>query len=188
MCWTNFREEQMANDDLLQPARRQFALSGIALGVAALLPAGAAAQTPAAPAQASGPIVLHGVSPRLTVHALDTFHGAAATGLRIDFFRLEGAELQAHSHRYRQRQRPLGRAAADRQILSGRRLRAAACTSTNISRARKQSCPRRHSCPRCRCASGWSTSPSASTFRSSSGHGATPIRAAAEGSCLPFPE
>jgi len=84
----------MADGDLLQPARRQFALSGLALGAAALLPAGASAQTPAAPAQASGPIVLHGVSPRLTVHALDTFHGAAATGLRIDFSKLEGASYK----------------------------------------------------------------------------------------------
>ncbi len=80
----------MADEELLQPARRQFALSGLALGAAALLPVGAAAQTPTAPAQASGPIVLHGVSPRLTVHALDTFHGAAAAGLRIDFSKLEG--------------------------------------------------------------------------------------------------
>jgi len=80
----------MANDDLLQPARRQFALTGLALGAAALLPAAAAAQTPPpAPAQA-GPIVLHGVSPRLTVHALDTYHGSAATGLRIDFSKREG--------------------------------------------------------------------------------------------------
>jgi len=69
-------------------ARRQFALSGLALGAAALAPHAAKAQgsaTAAGPAQASGPIVLHGVSPRLTVHALDTYHGAAATGLRIDF-------------------------------------------------------------------------------------------------------
>jgi 5-hydroxyisourate hydrolase len=73
-------------------ARRRFALSGLALGAAALAPHGAVAQTaaPAGPAQASGPIVLHGVSPRLTVHALDTFHGAAATGLRIDFSVREG--------------------------------------------------------------------------------------------------
>jgi len=71
-------------------ARRRFALSGLALGAAALAPHGAKAQTPAGPAQASGPIVLHGVSPRLTVHALDTFHGAAATGLRIDFSVREG--------------------------------------------------------------------------------------------------
>lgn len=75
------------------PARRRFALSGLALGAAALAPHGAVAQTtaaPAGPAQASGPIVLHGVSPRLTVHALDTFHGAAATGLRIDLSVREG--------------------------------------------------------------------------------------------------
>lgn len=73
-------------------ARRRFALSGLALGAAALAPHGATAQTaaPAGPAQASGPIVLHGVSPRLTVHALDTFHGSAATGLRIDFSVREG--------------------------------------------------------------------------------------------------
>lgn len=78
----------MANQVVSRPARRQFALSGLALGAAALAPHGALAQ--AGPAQASGPIVLHGVSPRLTVHALDTFHGAAATGLRIDFSKLEG--------------------------------------------------------------------------------------------------
>lgn len=70
-------------------ARRQFALSSLALGAAAFAPHGAMAQgvssTPAGPAQASGPILLHGVSPRLTVHALDTYNGAAATGLRIDF-------------------------------------------------------------------------------------------------------
>lgn len=83
----------MANEVISRPARRQFALSGLALGAAALVPRGAAAQAaaaPAAPAQASGPIVLHGVSPRLTVHALDTFHGAAASGLRIDFSKLDG--------------------------------------------------------------------------------------------------
>jgi len=73
------------------PERRQFALSGLALGAAALAARGARAQTaPAGPLQASGPIVLHGVSPRLTVHTLDTFHGAAATGLRIDFSKREG--------------------------------------------------------------------------------------------------
>ena len=90
----DLREEQMIDKDLLQPGRRQFALSGLALGAAALLPNIAAAQTPAAPAQATGPIVLHGVSPRLTVHALDTFHGAAAAGLRMDFSRLEGTSYK----------------------------------------------------------------------------------------------
>jgi len=79
----------MTNETAPRLARRQFALSGLALGAAALAPHAAKAQSAqqaaAGPAQASGPIVLHGVSPRLTVHALDTYHGAAATGLRIDF-------------------------------------------------------------------------------------------------------
>lgn len=75
------------------PARRQFALSGLALGASALVATrgSLAADTPqAAPAQSSGPIVLHGVSPRLTMHAVDTFHGSAATGLRVDFSRFDG--------------------------------------------------------------------------------------------------
>ncbi|MBS0341267.1 MAG: hydroxyisourate hydrolase [Proteobacteria bacterium] len=92
----------MDNQEVVsRPARRQFALSGLALGAAALAPRAALAQAPAqpaaapaGPAQASGPIVLHGVSPRLTVHALDTFHGAAATGLRIDFSKLEGGQYK----------------------------------------------------------------------------------------------
>ena len=52
------KEQPMKDDELLHPARRQFALSGLALGAAALLPAAAAAQTPAAdkPAQASGAV------------------------------------------------------------------------------------------------------------------------------------
>jgi 5-hydroxyisourate hydrolase len=88
------REEQMDDNELLQPGRRQFALSGLALGAAVLLPAAATAQTPPVPAQATGPIVLQGVSPRLTVHALDTFHGTAAAGMRIDFSRLDGASYK----------------------------------------------------------------------------------------------
>src|SRR5579872_624914 len=39
--------------------------------------------------QATGPIVQQGVSPRLTVHALDTYHGTPAAGLRMDFSKLE---------------------------------------------------------------------------------------------------
>lgn len=80
------------------PARRQFALGGLALGASALVAArGALAAdapaspaSPAAPAQGTGPIVLHGASPRLTVHTIDTYHGMAATGLRIDFSRWDG--------------------------------------------------------------------------------------------------
>lgn len=101
--------------------RRQFALTTLAAGTAAWVaptrmaqarsqtaapaqtgapaPSLAQAQTStrpqgAGPAQGSGPIVLHGVSPRLTVHTLDTFHGAAATGLRIDFSRRDGDHWQ----------------------------------------------------------------------------------------------
>lgn len=86
--------------------RRRFVRAGAALGAGVLAARAAGAQDTApaaamrpststaaatpAPAQASGPIVLHGASPRLTVHALDTWHGAAAAGLRIDFSRQDG--------------------------------------------------------------------------------------------------
>ncbi|WP_197539854.1 hydroxyisourate hydrolase [Metapseudomonas resinovorans] len=39
--------------------------------------------------------MLHGVSPRLTIHLLDTFHGAPAVGLRGDFSRLESGQTIA---------------------------------------------------------------------------------------------
>jgi 5-hydroxyisourate hydrolase len=83
----------MPPSQALTPSRRQFTLSGLALGASALTTAGGALAVdapPAAPAQSSGPIVLHGVSPRLTMHAVDTFHGSAATGLHIDFSRFDG--------------------------------------------------------------------------------------------------
>ncbi len=81
----------MANDDLLQPARRKFTLSSLALAAGALVPVEVRAQAtePAKPAQATGPVVQQGVSPRLTVHALDIYHGSPASGLRIDFSKLE---------------------------------------------------------------------------------------------------
>jgi 5-hydroxyisourate hydrolase len=80
----------MANDDLLQPERRQFALSSLALGAAALLPVAASAQTTPAPAQGASPVVQAGLSPRLTVHAIDIYSGSAGAGLRIDFSKKEG--------------------------------------------------------------------------------------------------
>lgn len=70
--------------------RRQFGLSTLTIGAAALTSKLAQAQDK--PAQASGPIVLAGVSPRLTIHALDTFHGAAATGLSVDFSMFDGKD------------------------------------------------------------------------------------------------
>ncbi|MGT2433180.1 hydroxyisourate hydrolase [Cupriavidus basilensis] len=71
--------------------RRQFAIGSALFGSGMLLAASGLAATPQAPAgtpapaQDAGPIVLHGVSPRLTIHTLDTYHGAPATGLRVDF-------------------------------------------------------------------------------------------------------
>ena len=81
----------MANDDLIEPARRQFALSSLALGAAALLPSAASAQTATpAPAQGASPVVQAGLSPRLTVHAIDIYSGSAGAGLRIDFSKKDG--------------------------------------------------------------------------------------------------
>lgn len=81
----------MANEDPLQPERRQFTLSGLALGAAVLLPGAAAAQTaPPAPAQGASPVVQAGLSPRLTVHAIDIYNGSAGAGLRIDFSMRDG--------------------------------------------------------------------------------------------------
>lgn len=175
----------MANQVVPRPARRQFALSGLALGAAALAPRGALAQqpnanaAPAGPAQASGPIVLHGVSPRLTVHALDIFHGAAATGLRIDFSRLEGDHYKLLRsvvvNANGRSDDPLlideSYQAGDYELL---------LHVDDYFAGKQAGCPRRRSLPSCRCASASSTSPSASTCRSSSARGATPIRAAAE--------
>jgi 5-hydroxyisourate hydrolase len=72
--------------------RRHFALSTLAIGASALAPSPASAQDK--PAQASGPIVLAGVSPRLTIHALDTYHGSAATGLSVDFSTFDGSDYK----------------------------------------------------------------------------------------------
>ncbi|HYD58708.1 MAG TPA: hydroxyisourate hydrolase [Noviherbaspirillum sp.] len=83
----------MNDNSIKNPDRRRFAVTGLALGGAALVSHSALATTPAtapAAAQSSGPIVLHGVSPRLTIHILDTYHGQAAVGLRVDFSSIEG--------------------------------------------------------------------------------------------------
>lgn len=44
------------------------------------------------PAQSSGPVVLHGASPRLTIHLLDIHSGTAATGLLVDFSKVESGK------------------------------------------------------------------------------------------------
>lgn len=94
----------MRNDDLstFNAARRRFALQSVTLGGGALLAsashaAGADAAAPApasAPNQTTGPVQQAGLSPRLTMHALDTWHGTPAAGMRVDMFRVENGQSQ----------------------------------------------------------------------------------------------
>ena len=73
--------------------RRSFLPAGLALGGLGLQLANAhAADAPAsAPAGlAAAPTSMAGVSPRLTVHAIDSFSGVTGAGLKIDLSRLEG--------------------------------------------------------------------------------------------------
>lgn len=74
----------------IAPNRRQFVMGSLALAGGLLVARqGLAATANPQPAQAAGPISLHGVSPRLTIHILDTYHGSAATGLQVEFSRME---------------------------------------------------------------------------------------------------
>lgn len=81
--------------------RRGLLRAGFALGAAALasrqvLAADAPASAPAAPGAglATAPGSMAGVSPRLTVHAIDTYHGATGAGLRMDLSRFDGERWQ----------------------------------------------------------------------------------------------
>lgn len=85
------------NDSIFDAGRRRFALHSMVLGGGALLAgtAMAAGQEPAAvPNQTSGPVQQSGMSPRLTMHALDTWHGTPAAGMRVDLFRIENGQHQ----------------------------------------------------------------------------------------------
>lgn len=73
-------------------ARRQFALSTLAVGATILAPKNTVAADVQASGRASGPVVLAGVSPRLTIHALDTYHGSPAEGMNIDFSVFDGTD------------------------------------------------------------------------------------------------
>ena len=77
--------------------RRGLLRAGLAVGGAVLAspfamaadaPAGAPVGLTAAPSSQAG------VSPRLTVHAIDTYHGATGEGLRLDFSRFDGERWQ----------------------------------------------------------------------------------------------
>ncbi|SAK92663.1 hydroxyisourate hydrolase [Caballeronia ptereochthonis] len=72
--------------------RRRFALQSVALGGGMLMAKSAlAADAPTSPApnQTSGPVQQDGLSPRLTMHGLDTWHGAPAAGMRVELFSIE---------------------------------------------------------------------------------------------------
>jgi 5-hydroxyisourate hydrolase len=73
--------------------RRSFLPASLALGGLGLQLTRAAAAD--APASAPGgltaaPTSMSGVSPRLTVHAIDSFHGVTGAGLKYDLSRFEG--------------------------------------------------------------------------------------------------
>lgn len=73
--------------------RRSFLPAGLALGGFGLQLTGArAADAPAAArgGLAAAPTSMSGVSPRLTVHAIDSFNGVTGAGLKYDLSRFEG--------------------------------------------------------------------------------------------------
>ena len=85
--------------EFIKRERRQFVMASVAAAGGMLLASRAQAATPSAaqgdalkPAQAADPISQHGASPRLTIHLLDTYHGAPAAGMHVEFSRIEKGE------------------------------------------------------------------------------------------------
>lgn len=75
-------------------ARRRFLRTGLALGGAALPALGAAAAEPSTSSTSptgltTAPRSQAGAPPRLTVHAIDTYHGATGAGLLLTLSRFE---------------------------------------------------------------------------------------------------
>ena len=73
--------------------RRRFLAAGLAVGGASLAPRMAAAQNAPVPLTVA-PVSQAGASPRLTFHAVDTFSGATAAGLKLDLLRFEGGAFR----------------------------------------------------------------------------------------------
>ncbi|MCO4889452.1 hydroxyisourate hydrolase [Cupriavidus sp. WGtm5] len=82
------------DDHTFDPARRRFALQSMTLGGGALLAGASWGATPDAPApnQTAAPVQQGGLSPRLTLHALDTYHGTPAAGMRVEMFRIDNGQ------------------------------------------------------------------------------------------------
>lgn len=72
--------------------RRGFLAAGLSLGGAVLAPGPVAAAEPPTPPTGlkAAPTSQAGVSPRLTFHAIDIFHGGTGAGLKLDLSRFEG--------------------------------------------------------------------------------------------------
>lgn len=90
------KDESSSSVDRPMP-RRGVLRGGLLVGGAALLPRWTAAADAPASAPAgltAAPASMAGVSPRLTVHAIDTFHGATGAGLPMDLSRFDGERWQ----------------------------------------------------------------------------------------------
>ena len=77
--------------------RRDMLRAGLLMGGAALAsPFASAADAPASAPTGltAAPSSQAGVSPRLTVHAIDTYHGATGAGLKLDLSRFDGERWQ----------------------------------------------------------------------------------------------
>jgi 5-hydroxyisourate hydrolase len=71
--------------------RRGFLAAGLSLGGAVLAPRPVAAADPPAPPTGlkAAPTSQAGLSPRLTFHAIDIFHGGTGAGLKVDLARFD---------------------------------------------------------------------------------------------------
>ena len=86
------RDNPTPTQPAFDASRRRFALQSIALGGGFCSQVGTQAageQAATVPNQTTGPVQQDGLSPRLTMHALDTWHGTPAAGMRVDMFRIE---------------------------------------------------------------------------------------------------
>lgn len=76
------------------PRRSVLRAGLLASGAALAARFAAAAEAPAPGGLTVAPTSMAGVSPRLTVHAIDTFHGATGAGLKLDLSRFDGERWQ----------------------------------------------------------------------------------------------
>ncbi|SMG26751.1 hydroxyisourate hydrolase [Paraburkholderia susongensis] len=88
-------------NNISKPNRRRFVVTSMTMAGGMLLSRQALSSQAAAlgngaaqPAQSADPISQHGASPRLTIHILDSWHGAPATGLQVEFARIENERRQ----------------------------------------------------------------------------------------------